>query len=420
MKTKIILISLLLAMPIFASAINKTEKKAELAFINENTLFAQKQLTRMIGTLPDPDTAKIETLVPYSIDSKGKLATCGKYWWTIGFFPGSLWKLYELTEDKVWLKNAQRWTNRLEYLKTFTGNHDLGFMIYCSYGNALRLAPKPGYQDIIVESAHSLSTRFNPKTKVIKSWNSYRGWDGKTMCYYPVIIDNMMNLELLCEASKMSNDPNLLNIAKTHANTTLKNHFREDFSTYHVVDYDTITGEVKHRITSQGYSDNSTWARGQAWAIYGFTMMYRETKDTNYLNAASAAADYFIGHLPEDGIPWWDFNVGQEGYTPSEKSYALNNPKKVKDASAAAITCSALFELGQLAGKPVYTQAAIRMLHTLASPAYRAAPGENANFIIKHCVGSFAHNSSIDTPFDYADYYFLESLTRYKKLLETN
>lgn len=418
MKTKSILITLFFA--IAFSAFGKNGKKEELAFIKENTAFAQQQLSLMINALPNPDTANIETIVPYSIDRNGKLATCRKYWWTIGFFPGSLWKLYELSGDKLWLNQAQRWTNRLEYLKTFTGNHDLGFMVYCSFGNALRLAPKPHYKDIIIESARSLSTRFNPKTSVIKSWNSYKGWDGQTMCYYPVIIDNMMNLELLCEASKMSNNSTFKTIAVTHANTTLKNHFRENFSSYHVVDYDTITGEVKHQITSQGYSDNSTWARGQAWAIYGYTMMYRETKEADYLKTASAAADYFLKNLPEDGIPWWDFNVGQEGYTPDKNSYALNNPQKVKDASAAAITCSALFELGQLADKPEYIKAAIRMLHTLASPAYRAEAGKNTNFILMHCVGSFAHKSNIDTPLDYADYYFLESLTRYKKFLENN
>ncbi|MDD3161983.1 MAG: glycoside hydrolase family 88 protein [Bacteroidales bacterium] len=416
MKTKSIFTILFCILAL--AAFGDNGKKAELAFIKENTAFAQQQLSSMIHALPNPDTANIETMVPYSIDSNGTLVTCKKYWWTIGFFPGSLWKLYELSGDKQWLNQAQRWTNRLEYLKTFTDNHDLGFMVYCSFGNALRLAPKPHYKEIIIESARSLSTRFNPKTAVIKSWNSYKGWDGLTKCNYPVIIDNMMNLELLCEASKMSNNPTFQSIAVTHANTTLKNHFRADYSSYHVVDYDTITGEVKHRITSQGYSDNSTWARGQAWAIYGYTMMYRETQKAEYLKAASGAADYFLSHLPEDGIPWWDFNVGQAGYTPDKNSYALHNPQKIKDASAAAITCSALFELGELAGKPTYTKAAIRMLHTLASPAYRAESGKNSNFILMHCVGSFAHNSNVDTPLDYADYYFLESLTRYKKLLE--
>lgn len=335
--------------------------------------------------------------------------------WTSGFFPGTLWHLYELTKEDKWKTAAEEWTNSLEKLKDFTDHHDLGFMMYCSYGNAERLAPKPEYKDILLKSAQSLSTRFNEETGVIKSWNAFKPWTDSIVYSYPVIIDNMMNLEMLFYASRASDNKDFYNIAVEHSDNTLKNHFRDDFSTYHVVSYNS-NGTVLSKNTAQGYSDNSTWARGQAWAIYGYTMTYRETKDARYLEAATKAADYYIERLPEDLIPYWDFNVGMDGYTPGERSYASKLKEKLRDASAAAITCSALFELGELSGNPSYTEKAIDMLHTLASPDYRSELGENVNFIIRHCVGSIPHKSEIDKPLVYADYYFLEALVRYKNL----
>lgn len=173
-----------------------------------------------------------------------------------------------------------------------------------------------------------------------------------------------------------------------------------------------------NKATCQGYSDNSTWARGQAWAIYGFTMVYRETGEARFLNAAEKAAAVYLKNLPEDLIPIWDFNAGQEGYTPEGKSYAMEFPgKKMRDVSAAAIVCSALFELGKLTDNNSYIRDAIKMLHSLASPAYRAQLGTNADFLLKHSVGSIPHKSEIDKPLSYADYYFLEALNRYKILI---
>jgi rhamnogalacturonyl hydrolase YesR len=383
-------------------------------FAGESVAFAAAQTERMLDAVGEPTGKNY----PRTMNDRAGVVTTGMYDWTPGFFPGQLWYLYELTGDAKWRTRAERWTSTLEPLKTFTGHHDLGFMVYCSFGNAERLAPKAEYGDILVESAGSLATRFSPVTGTIKSWNHRKAWDDVTEWFYPVIIDNMMNLELLFHASRVTGDRKYYDIAVRHADTTLKNHFREDGSSYHVVDYDAATGAVLDRATCQGYSDNSTWARGQAWAIYGYTMVARETGEKRFLDAAVRAADWYLKRLPADLIPLWDFNVGQTDYTPQGKSYAVEfEGRELRDVSAAAVVCSALFELGGLAGRPDYTEAAVKMLRTLASPSYRAAPGENANFLLTHSVGSIPHKTEIDKPLVYADYYFLEALVRYNKFL---
>lgn len=409
-KNTLIFLGLTCIMLVFLS-ISGGDKEKDI-FLNDNINFSTEQIRLMLKQVGEPTGKNY----PRTTNEEGKLVTSGMYDWTPGFFPGSLWYLYELTNDTTWRSEAEKWTHILEPLKTFTGHHDLGFMMYCSYGNAERLAPKPEYKDILIQSAESLSSRFSEKTQTIKSWNYRKAWNDTTEWFYPVIIDNMMNLEMLFYASKISGNKRFYDIAVAHANTTLKNHFREDFSCYHVVDYDTITGAVKDQATCQGFSDNSTWARGQAWAIYGYTMMYRETKDTTYLNAAIKITDFYLKNLPEDLVPLWDFNVGEAGYTPEGKSYAVEFQEKLKDASAAAIVCSGLFELGQLTNQPSYTETAIKMLHSLSSPNYRAELGKNGDFILLHSVGSIPHHNEIDVPLCYADYYYLEALIRYKNL----
>ncbi|SHF04349.1 glycoside hydrolase family protein [Dysgonomonas macrotermitis] len=383
------------------------------AFINENINYSVRQTTLMLEKVGKPTGDNY----PRTMDDDGNLVTSQMKDWTPGFFPGSLWYLYELTGDTLWRNRAEEWTQSLEPLKTFTEHHDLGFMMYCSYGNANRLAPKPEYKDILIQSSESLSSRFNKNTKTIKSWNYRKAWNDTVEWFYPVIIDNMMNLEMLFNGTELSGNERFKDIAITHANTTLINHFRDDYSSYHVVDYDTITGAVKYQGTCQGYSDNSTWSRGQAWAIYGYTMMYRETKDQAYLDAATKMANWYLDHLPEDLIPLWDFNVNEKGYTAEGKSYAVEfKGENLKDVSAAAITCSALFELGEFTKNKRYLDNAVKMLHTLASPQYRAELGTNANFLLKHSVGSIPHKTEIDKPLVYADYYFLEALVRYKNM----
>lgn len=339
--------------------------------------------------------------------------------WTGGFWPGNLWYMYEYTKDKKWENEAIKWTESLEKNQFNTSNHDLGFMMYCSYGNGYRITKNENYKKILVQSAKSLISRFNAKTGCIESWNSRMSWDGKTIWHFPVIIDNMMNLELLFFASSVTGDSTYKHVAIEHANNTLKNHIRPDYSTYHVVNYDTVTGKVLNRQTCQGYSDNSTWARGQAWAIYGFTMMYRETNDLQYLDVAKKLADFYINNprLPEDKIPYWDFNVDQDGYTPDWNYVSRKFDYTPRDASAAAIVSSALFELSDLLKKEgkSYYEFAVTSLKNICSSAYLAKSGTNSNFLLKHSVGSFPHGVEIDVPLVYADYYLLEALLRYKK-----
>ncbi|GEP96600.1 glycoside hydrolase family 88 protein [Chitinophaga cymbidii] len=352
---------------------------------------------------------------------KGQLLSTSPYGWISGFYPGTLLYLYEFSGDTALWNEAAKKLAIMEKLQTVTANHDLGFMMYCSFGNAYRLKPDEHTKDILVQSAKSLATRFYPKTACIKSWDRVKSLDGKRMLEFPVIIDNMMNLELLFFASRVTGDPSFKNIAVTHANTTIKNHLRPDYSCYHVVNYDPETGKPLSKETQQGFSDNSAWSRGQAWGIYGFTMVYRETKDKKYLRVAQKMADFFIHHpnLPADKIPYWDFNVGQPGYTPLWNFDPARYNPVPRDASAAAITASALIELsGYVGGKKgkEYLNTAEAMLQSLSSPRYSAKVGENGGFLLMHSSGGVPGNVEVDVPLSYADYYYTEALMRYRAL----
>jgi hypothetical protein len=330
---------------------------------------------------------------------KAKLETSNSGWWCSGFYPGTLLYLYEQTKDQQLYNEAMRILKLLEKEKNNTTTHDLGFMMFCSFGNAERMASKPEYKEILLQSAKSLSSRFNPTVGCIKSWDSKPS-------EFLVIIDNMMNLELLFWATRVSGDSSFYKIAVTHADNTLKNHFRPDHSSYHVLNYHPQTGAVQQKRTAQGYSNESAWARGQAWALYGYTVMYRETKDKKYLAEAEAIANFLLDHpnLPADKIPYWDFN-------------APNIPSALRDASAAAIISSALLELCRyadpLSGKK-YFNAAETMLKSLVSPEYHSASGTNGGFLIQHCVGHHPAGTEIDVSLTYADYYFAEAMIRYK------
>ena len=333
----------------------------------------------------------------------GTLKTTGYGGWVSGFFPGELWLLYEDTGDGRFADLARAFTARVEPAKEMTSTHDLGFMLYCSFGNGYRLCEDPHYLEVIKEGTASLLTRWNPTLGVMMSWNPGDQWK------YPVIIDNMMNLEMLCFMSRETGERRYEDIAVTHANTTIRNHFRPDGSTWHVVSYDPETGGVQCKNTAQGYSDDSAWARGQSWGLYGYTMMYRETLNPAYLEQARKIARFLTRHpnLPADGVPYWDYN-------------APDIPGALRDASAAAIMASALLELSTLdpgGEAPLWYGRAVRQLQTLSGPAYLAEKGEQGGFLLRHGVGHFPGGSEIDVPLSYADYYYVEALLRLKRML---
>jgi len=326
-------------------------------------------------------------------------------WWTSGFYPGTLFYLYEFSRDTALLHEAQRRLTLLEKEQYNKGTHDLGFMMYCSFGNGLRLLNTPQYKDILLTSARSLSTRFHPAVGCIKSWDS-KPW------HYPVIIDNMMNLELLFWATHESGDSSFYKIAVTHANTTMRNHYRPDYSSFHVVDYDSITGDILAKKTAQGYADSSAWARGQAWGLYGYTVMYRSTHDPKYLAHAQHIAHFILTNpnLPADKIPVWDYN-------------APAFPAPLRDASAAAIMASALIELSHYVQPDIargYLDVAEQIIVNLSSNGYKPVVGANGGFILRHSVGHFPAHTEIDVPLTYADYYFVEAMLRYKELALKN
>ena len=369
-------------------------KGNEMEWFDHAVKTAGHQLLYMAEQLKnEPDTA----CFPRSI-KEGKYRLEHPTDWTSGFYPGSMWLAYELTGDEALAKEARKYTDRLQDMQYYTGNHDLGFMMFCSYGQGIRLKPEPTDSLILIHSSESLCSRFRPEVGLIRSWD-FGDWS------YPVIIDNMMNLELLFEATAFSGDSTFYNIAVKHADTTMAHHFRPDNSCYHVVDYDPETGEVRKRQTAQGYADESAWARGQAWALYGYTTCYRYTKDKKYLDQAQKVYNFIFNNknMPEDLIPYWDYD-------------APNIPNEPRDASAAACTASALYELnGYLPGNH-YKETADKIMESLGSPAYRAKVGTNGNFILMHSVGSIPHGQEIDVPLNYADYYFLEGLMRKRDL----
>ena len=364
--------------------------------VGQNMEIAQSQYRQMLEIINQSEKN------PRTVDKYGQLKLVPSKDWTSGFFPGCLWYLYDATNEIYWRKNAEHYTRNVEAEQYNGGTHDMGFKMFCSAGNGYRLTKNEEYKKILLTSAQTLITRFNPLVGCIRSWDH-----NKDKWQYPVIIDNMMNLELLFWATQASGDSTFYNIALRHAETTLKNHFRSDFSSWHVLDYDTLTGAIRNRNTHQGYSDESSWARGQAWGLYGFTMTFRETQDQRFLDQAIKIADYILNHpnLPEDYVPYWDFN-----------DPAI--PNAHRDASAAAIICSALYELQQFAPNKskIFTTAADKILGSLSSANYLAENGKNNNFLLMHAVGHKPKNSEIDVPIIYADYYFLEATLRKMKI----
>jgi len=389
----------LLIFSFIISCETKTQQQ-KTDFIQENIEFASDQYAFHVKAIEDSG----RVLNPRNyID--GKIRYIRPQDWTSGFFAGSTWYLFELTGDKKWKEFAQTLTESLDTVQYLTWHHDVGFMVGCSYGNGLRLAGNKAYEKVIVQAAKSLSTRFRPAAGIIQSWNVDKGWQSERGWECPVIIDNMMNLELLFQATELTGDSSFYKIAVSHADKTMENHFREDYSTWHVLDYSPEDGSIRNKHTAQGYAHESTWSRGQSWAIYGFTATYRKTGDPKYLEQAQKAYEFVRNHpnLPEDKIPFWDYN-------------APKIPDELRDASSAAIMASALYELSTYSDNNDYKAKADEIVQSLASTKYRAKIGENGFFLLMHSVGSIPHGAEIDVPINYADYYFLEALKRKRDL----
>ena len=348
-------------------------------------------------------TAKGERITPRSIGKDGNLVLVGPKDWCSGFFAGTLWQMYQYSHEQYWRENAVSNTWLIESAKWHRGTHDLGFMIGDSFGKAYQLTEEQSYRDVILQAARTLCTRFSPKVGCIRSWDHNADkWK------FPVIIDNMMNLEMLFEAYQLTGDKSFYDIAVSHANVTMKNHFRDDYSSFHVVDYDPVTGAVRSRVTHQGYSDDSFWSRGQGWALYGYTMCYRYTHDQRYLEQAKNVAKFLFSlkNMPEDGIFYWDM-----------KDPAI--PDAPRDASSAALVASAFYELQGYVDAELgrqYKAYADKIVNSLIDH-YQAPVGSNQGFLLLHSTGHKPGNSEIDVPINYADYFYMEALLR-KALLD--
>ncbi|WP_183308140.1 DUF4995 domain-containing protein [Dysgonomonas hofstadii] len=374
-----------------AREISDSAKIPRSIWVGYDTEFLCKQLEKDYSAFkdslrPNPNSNRL-----------GQRRLADVYDWTSGFFPGSLWYAYHITGDNSLKEQATRYTNLLYPVSNYTKTHDLGFMINCSYGNAERFAANDTIIPILIRTADNLISRFDPTIGAIRSWD-FGTWN------FPVIIDNMMNLDLLFYVSHLTGDSKYKDVALIHADKTMANHFRPDYSSYHVVSYNN-DGTVERRQTHQGKNDESSWSRGQAWAAYGYVSCYRETKNKAYLDQAINIATFIMSRVKTaDLIPLWDYD-------------APDTPETPRDASAASITASAFIELSTMVEDgSKYFDYAEKILQNLSSDNYLATLGSNQGFILKHSTGSLPNGSEIDVPLNYADYYFLEGLDRYMKL----
>ena len=400
MKKRLFLIGSVLTLSGIAQDAAMADLKGRLPEIFSKCAAHYKALDAAVTPLMK--NAKGQTMVPHGYKRGKKMYDMRRIeWWTSGHFPGSLWYLYEATGDDFFKERASVWTENLKPISTYKGNHDIGFMMYCSFGNARRLLKTEKYDHLLVEAANTLCLRFEPKLGLIRSWG--KSDDKKD---FLVIPDNMMNLELLEWAAKAKNgEKRFAEVARSHADVTMKNHFRADGGTYHVLNYSQKDGRVQEIRRGQGASCFTAWSRGQSWAIYGYTMMYRESGNKAYLDFAQKVTDFAINHpnMPEDGIPYWDYGA----------------PGEERDSSAGAIMASGLLELSKSVDAKkgaMYRDFAVKQLVSLASPAYFSEGDEVGHFLLKHGVGHKPGNSEIDTPLNYGDYYFLEALVRVRDM----
>lgn len=401
-KKNIILFLLLLMCGVSKAQLLKNEE-IEKAFDNA--------ATQLCYQMCKVDSIRYEKqnlyLMPRSVEKNGTLRMVGIGDWCCGFYAGELWQMYQHKKDSFWCAQAVNNTWLLERVKVNTNTHDIGFMIYNSFGKAAEILDKQAYKDVVVMAAQSLASRYDSRVGCIRSWS----WGTPKRWKFAVIIDNMVNLELLFAASKITGDQRFYDIAVSHADKTLKNHFRPDGSSYHVVDYNPENGSVIKKITHQGLFDESVWSRGQAWGLYGFTMCYRYTKNPTYLAQAQKIADFWFSQpdMPDDLVPYWDMR---------DSVIKKVNNNCPRDVSAAAIIASALYELSTFVNNndsKRYRSYADKIIHSLIT-FYSAKPLTFQGFLLLHSVGNYPAQDEIDVPINYADYYFLEALNRAQNL----
>ena len=387
---------------VFAScAVDKTKKLD----VDKELTYCDMQIHRALSEL-EKDGEPDYTMEPRNILAGERFWNCKKVSreeWTGGFWPGILWYDYEATQNDTIRMLAEKYTESLELFSRIPAyDHDLGFLVFCSYGNGYRLTHNPVYRDVIIATADSLATLFNPKVGTILSWPR----NVKMLGGHNTIMDNMINLEMLFWAARNGGDRRLFDMAGSHADKTMENQFRSDYSSYHVAVYDTVSGNCIKKCTHQGYTDGSMWARGQAWAIYGYTVVFRETGNPKYLDFVEKVVDVYLKNLPEDYVPYWDFN-------------APDIPDAPRDASAACVVASALLELSDFYGNgkgEKYKKVAEKMLCSLSSEKYQSRE-KNVAFLL-HSTGHWPAKSEVDASIIYADYYYIEALMRLKRLNE--
>ena len=372
--------------------------------VDDALTYCHEKVGKTLNELLASQDSTAYTMMPRNIEKNDTCWNCRKATadeWCGGFWPGVLWMDYELSHDETRREEAERFTNSLEFLsKQPAFDHDLGFLVFCSYGNGYRLTHNPHFKQVILDTADTLATLFNPAVGTILSWPR----NVEMLGGHNTIMDNMINLEMLFWASKNGGDHRLYDIAVKHAETTMAHAFRPDYSCYHVAVYDPVTGDFLKGMTHQGLADSSMWARGQAWAIYGYTMVYRETRDPRFLDFAQKVTDVFLKRLPSDFVPYWDFDAPNVAETP-------------RDASAASVVASALLELQGYVDEDNsrrYRDAAEKMLASLSSENYRSSSHRSS--FLDHSVGHHPAGTEIDASIIYADYYYLEALLRLKKL----
>lgn len=366
-----------------AATADSREAHSEVLF-REARQFALRQLARTDRRLRD---GRFPTVAP-----RQRWHTSGTNGWLAGFFPGALWMAYELTGQRSWARRADARQAPLVVRADDTSTHDLGFLLQTSFGRQAALTGRDRPRAVVLRAATALASRWVPQVGATRSWN---GPDGQVT----VIVDNLVNLELLFAASRSGGRPEWHEMAVQHAVTTAAHHLRPDGSTIHVVRFDEMTGEPVWKGTVQGLRDGSTWARGQSWAVHGFTTAYRESGDTRLLDAARRTADFALAHLPRDGVPYWDYDAPSVG-------------DRTRDTTAAATLASGLLELARLdpdpARRATYAAQGLRTLRSLAGPRYLAS-GTGSPAVLRH-----GHHSATypDSGVTYGDHYLLEALLR--------